>query len=297
MDNFNINGLIITPNNSRIQLQSLLDTLSETKGSASLWLSFAKKNIPEELRGSFSINFFKPNSQITWLKPLEAVTLLTYHRRRVVYQPVIDQLQQLFGIEPLIEVGRSRHEHEFEAELIQLMKDIEPNYTHKTISRQARTGSFRVDFKLSLSSGEVIYIEYDEEAHQTRASYRKSDRAKNKYFMNQKLKLIRVRRAEAEIWLNLVRATKTVKSLEDFYSELFRAANQSTKRHQIELSAPSLKNVLSKNSELQGLIAHPKQPLRSIKEILTNRLNIAFSNIDKAIRFNETTLRNRCRYM
>lgn len=33
-------------------------------------------------------------------------------------------------------IHRSRHEHEFEAELIQLMKDIEPNYTHKTISRK-----------------------------------------------------------------------------------------------------------------------------------------------------------------
>ncbi len=297
MQNFNIDGLIITPNNSRIQLKSLHDTLPETNGSASLWLSFAKKNIPEELRASFSVDFFKPHSQIKWLKPLEAVTLLTYHQRRVVYQPVINQLQQLFGIEPLIETGRSRHEHEFEAELIQLMKDIEPNYTHKTISRQVRTGCFCVDFKLSLSSGEVIYIEYDEEAHQTRASYRRRDRAKNKYFMNQKLKLVRVRRAEAEIWLNLVRTTKTVKSLEDFYSSLFRAANQSTKRHQIELSSASLKNILSKNNELQTLIAHPKQPLRSIKEILTNRLNITFSNIDKAIRFNETTLRNRCCYV
>lgn len=297
MQNFNIDGLIITPNNSRIQLKSLYDTLPDTKGNASLWLSFAKKNVPEELRASFSDDFFKPRKQIKWLKPLEAVTLLTYHRRRVVYQPVIDQLQQLFGIEPLIEAGRSRHEHEFEAELIQLMKDIEPNYTHKMISRQTRVGCFCVDFKLSLSSGKVIYIEYDEEAHQTRASYRKSDRAKNKYFMNQKLTLIRVRRAEAEIWLNLVRTTKTVKSLEDFYRSLFRAANQSTKRHQIELSAASLNDALSKNPKLQALIAHPKQPLRSIKELLTNRLNIAFNNIDKAIRFNETTLRNRCRYV
>lgn len=196
--------------------------------------------------------------------------------------------------------GSSRHEPHFHTELEATLQS-HPAFRGFSLSTQhymqLSGRHYFVDFKLDTPSG-TIYIEFDEEAHQKDSRYIKNDPIRNENFAKAGLKLVRVRHKEADIWLDVVAKTGQIKRYEEFMRDLLNAANVNTSRKdrgRIAITAKSLKEAVDNHPQLSDLLP-TSQPLRYIKGILKNRLNITLTEKKDKVTFSKSTLDNRCRY-
>lgn len=263
------------------------------------WLAEVKNNIPDsissKIRHVFTTIFYERCVPFK-----EAATLLHYHPNNQRYQPLIKQIEQQHGVTPLIEQHRSRHEHDFGNKL-QSALESHPAFRGFRLNTQHHMPlperHYFVDFKLDLPT-ESIYIEFDEEAHQQKRSYIEKDRLQNEHFAKAALRLVRVRHKEADIWLDVVAKTGQIKRYEEFMRDLLNAANINTSRKdrgRLAITAKSLKEAVDNHPQLSDLLP-TSQPLRYIKGILKNRLNITLTEKKDKVTFSKSTLDNRCQY-
>lgn len=286
--------------NNTISYQEMIRQLSDYPNINKYhWFETVINNIPESILLKIRHILRISLHQLT-LSPEEAATLLHYHPNNQRYQSAIQDIKKQFGATPLIERHRSRHEHDFGNKL-QSTLESHPAFRGFRLSTQHHMPlserHYFVDFKLDLPTGS-IYIEFDEEAHQQKRSYIEKDRLQNEHFAKAALRLVRVRHKEADIWLDVVAKTGQIKRYEEFMRDLLNAANINTSRKdrgRIAITAKSLNDTVDKHLELSDLLP-TSQPLRYIKGILKNRLNITLTEKKDKVTFSKSTLDNRCRY-
>lgn len=284
--------------NNTISYQELHRQLPDySNTNAYQWRENVRNNIPDLILPK---RIFRKNPYQLMLSPAEAATLLHYHPNNQLYQPLIKKIEQQYGATPRIEPYRSPNEFNFGNKL---QSALESHPAFRGVRRSTQhhmllsERHYFVDFKLDTPSG-TIYIEFDEEAHQKDSDYIKNDPIRNENFAKAGLKLVRVRHKEADIWLDVVAKTGQIKRYEEFMRDLLNAANMNTSRKdrgRITITAKSLKEAVDKHLELSDLLP-TSQPLRYIKGILKNRLNITLTEKKDKVTFSKSTLDNRCRY-
>lgn len=264
------------------------------------WLDEVKYYLPESIFFKLIDVFTLPHYE-QYLSFSEAATLLHYHPNHRRYQSIIKDIEQQYGATPLIEGKRSRYEHNFGNKLQGTLRSHSAfrgfYLSTQHCVRFTEKEYYVVDFKLDTPSG-TIYIEFDEEAHQQKRSYIENDPIRNEHFAKAALRLVRVRHKEADIWLDVVAKTGQIKRYEEFMRDLLNAANINTSRKdrgRIAITAKSLKEAVDNHPQLSDLLP-TSQPLRYIKGILKNRLNITLTEKKDKVTFSKSTLDNRCRY-
>ena len=185
--------------------------------------------------------------------------------------------------------GESRLEGQFGVKLHDLIVELrqQPRFTSYELERQKQIGPYRVDFFLTeqwytdMAKGKTakrqFIIEFDEEAHRT-TRYQFNDKRRDRWLRKNLhgTKLIRVRHAEQEVWLEAVRQLKRFVSLEDCYSHCLRMACISLSDSTLKISSESARKAYdAAHNECIFLLKSPRQPLSEMGKLL-DRLTIPF---------------------
>ncbi|HHF0153830.1 TPA: hypothetical protein ACPHTL_002332 [Enterobacter roggenkampii] len=224
-----------------------------------------------------------------WLTAGDALTLLTYSIHSSQNGLLIDAIEQKSGLKLPVKPGESRLEGQFGVKLHDLIVELrqQPQFRSYELERQKQVGPYRVDFFLTeqwytdMAKGETakrqFIIEFDEEAHRT-TRYQFNDKRRDRWLRKNQpdVKLIRVRHAEQEVWLEAVRQLKRFVSLEDCYAHCLRMACISLSESTLKISSESARKAYdAAHNECSFLLKSPRQPLSEMGKLL-DRLTIPF---------------------
>ncbi|MTC20289.1 DUF559 domain-containing protein [Providencia stuartii] len=291
-------GLIIELPTNTISLLSICKIIHVEPDEINSWLNIARKHLSGEQLRNLGIDKYQWSQRI-FLTPSNAILLLSSHPHRELYQEVIDEIRSMIPNTPLpnhVDRRKSRHEPVFGAKLKKVLRlHFSTNIKLET---QRRIGDFRVDFVVKHKE-KAFVIEFDEEAHQKKASYRVNDRKRNAFFRSQpQYTFIRVRKDEQDIWLDLISQTKILQSYEQFVKSLLLSANIANQHGRIKVTAGSLKEAIKQKPHLALLLKLKGQPLKSVRKLLDDRLKIPYKQPQKGdyIVLSRSTLNSRCNY-
>ncbi|HDK9860201.1 hypothetical protein [Klebsiella pneumoniae] len=224
-----------------------------------------------------------------WLTAGDALTLLTYSIHSSQNGLLIDAIEQKSGLKLPVKPGESRLEGQFGVKLHDLIVELrqQPQFRSYELERQKQVGPYRVDFFLTeqwytdMAKGETakrqFIIEFDEEAHRT-TRYQFNDKRRDRWLRKNQpdVKLIRVRHAEQEVWLEAVRQLKRFVSLEDCYAHCLRKACIARPGPEMRINSTSVRNAYNTEQNMCSfLLKRPKQPLREMENLLL-RLGIPY---------------------
>ncbi|WJV67419.1 hypothetical protein PCO86_02920 [Pectobacteriaceae bacterium CE70] len=224
-----------------------------------------------------------------WLSAGDALALLTYSVHCSQNGLLIDAIEQNSGLILPVRPGESRLEGQFAVRLRDLIVELrdQPHFVHYELVQQKQIDRYRVDFFLTeqwytdMAKGETakrqFIIEFDEEAHRT-TRYQLNDKRRDRWLRKNRpdIKLIRVRHAEQETWLEAVRQLKRFVSLEDCYAHCLRTACISLSESTLKISSKSARKAYdAAHNECSFLLKSPKQPLCEMGKLL-DRLEIPF---------------------
>ncbi|EGQ5299781.1 hypothetical protein I4B37_002014 [Enterobacter hormaechei] len=224
-----------------------------------------------------------------WLSAGDALALLTYSVHSSQNGLLIHAIEQKSGLILPVKPGESRLEGQFGVKLHDLIVELrqQPRFTHYELERQKQVGPYRVDFFLTeqwytdMAKGKTakrqFIIEFDEEAHRV-TRYQLNDKRRDRWLRKNRpdVKLIRVRHAEQETWLEAVRQLKRFISLEDCYAHCLRMACISLSESTLRISSESARKAYdATHNECSFLLKSPRQPLSEMG-ILLDRLTIPF---------------------
>ncbi|EPR0416368.1 hypothetical protein ACUZIQ_002362 [Enterobacter hormaechei] len=224
-----------------------------------------------------------------WLSAGDALALLTYSVHSSQNGLLIHAIEQKSGLILPVKPGESRLEGQFGVKLHDLIVELrqQPRFTHYELERQKQVGPYRVDFFLTeqwytdMAKGKTakrqFIIEFDEEAHRA-TRYQLNDKRRDRWLRKNRpdVKLIRVRHAEQETWLEAVRQLKRFISLEDCYAHCLRMACISLSESTLRISSESARKAYdATHNECSFLLKSPRQPLSEMG-ILLDRLTIPF---------------------
>lgn len=224
-----------------------------------------------------------------WLSAGDALALLTYSVHSSQNGLLIDTIEQKSGLMLPVRPGESRLEGQFAVRLRNLIVELRdlPHFVHYELVQQKQIDRYRVDFFLTeqwytdMAKGETakrqFIIEFDEEAHRT-TRYQLNDKRRDRWLRKNRpdIKLIRVRHAEQETWLEAVRQLKRFVSLEDCYAHCLRTACISLSESTLKISSKSARKAYdAAHNECSFLLKSPKQPLCEMGKLL-DRLEIPF---------------------
>lgn len=225
-----------------------------------------------------------------WLSAGDALALLTYSVHSSQNGLLIDTIEQKSGLMLPVRPGESRLEGQFAVRLRNLIVELrdQPHFVHYELVQQKQIDRYRVDFFLTeqwytdMAKGETakrqFIIEFDEEAHRT-TRYQLNDKRRDRWLRKNRpdIKLIRVRHAEQETWLEAVRQLKRFVSLEDCYAHCLRTACISLSESTLKISSKSARKAYdAAHNECSFLLKSPKQPLCEMGKLL-DRLEIPFN--------------------
>ena len=160
-----------------------------------------------------------------WIPAGDALALLTYSIHSSQNGLLIDAIELKSGLKLPVRSGESRLEGQFGVKLHDLIVELrqQPRFTSYELERQKQIGPYRVDFFLTeqwytdMAKGKTakrqFIIEFDEEAHRT-TRYQLNDKRRDRWLRKNLhgIKLIRVRHAEQEVWLEAVRQLKRLEN-------------------------------------------------------------------------------------
>ncbi|HDK6714649.1 TPA: hypothetical protein M2P09_000969 [Klebsiella quasipneumoniae] len=224
-----------------------------------------------------------------WLSAGDALALLTYSVHSSQNGLLIDAIEQKSGLILPVRPDESRLEGQFAVRLRDLIVELrdQPHFVHYELVQQKQIDRYRVDFFLTeqwytdMAKGETakrqFIIEFDEEAHRT-TRYQLNDKRRDRWLRKNRpdIKLIRVRHAEQETWLEAVRQLKRFVSLEDCYAHCLRMACISLSDSTLKISSESARKAYdAAHNECSFLLKSPKQPLCEMGKLL-DRLEIPF---------------------
>ncbi|MCM7754908.1 hypothetical protein M8T05_08695 [Enterobacter roggenkampii] len=224
-----------------------------------------------------------------WLSAGDALALLTYSVHSSQNGLLIDAIEQKSGLILPVRPNESRLEGQFAVRLRDLIVELrdQPHFVHYELVQQKQIDRYRVDFFLTeqwytdMAKGETakrqFIIEFDEEAHRT-TRYQLNDKRRDRWLRKNRpdIKLIRVRHAEQETWLEAVRQLKRFVSLEDCYAHCLRMACISLSDSTLKISSESARKAYdAAHNECSFLLKSPKQPLCEMGKLL-DRLEIPF---------------------
>lgn len=224
-----------------------------------------------------------------WLSAGDALALLTYSVHSSQNGLLIDAIEQNSGLILPVRPGESRLEGQFAVRLRDLIVELrdQPHFVHYELVQQKQIDRYRVDFFLTeqwytdMTKGETakrqFIIEFDEEAHRT-TRYQLNDKRRDRWLRKNRpdIKLIRVRHAEQETWLEVVRQLKRFVSLEDCYAHCLRTACISLSESTLKISSKSARKAYDvAHNECSFLLKSPRQPLSEMGKLL-DRLTIPF---------------------
>lgn len=239
-----------------------------------------------------------------WLSAGDALALLTYSVHSSQNGLLIDAIEQKSGLILPVRPGESRLEEQFAVRLHHLIVELrqQPRFISYELERQKQVGPYRVDFLLTeqwytdLAKGETakrqFIIEFDEEAHRT-TRYQLNDKRRDRWLRINRpdIKLIRVRHAEQETWLEAVRQLKRFVSLEDCYVHCLRLACINLSESTLRISSESARKAYdAAHNECSFLLKRPRQPLSEMSKLL-NRVGIT-PDIRRKIYFPRARLRS-----
>ena len=185
--------------------------------------------------------------------------------------------------------GESRLEGQFAVKLRDLIVELrdQPYFVHYELEQQKQIDRYRVDFFLTEQwytdtvKGETakrhFIIEFDEEAHRT-TRYQLNDKRRDRWLRKNRpdIKLIRVRHAEQETWLEAVRQLKRFVSLEDCYVHCLRKACIARPGPKMRINSTSVRNAYNAEQNMCSfLLKRPTQPLSEMENLLL-RLRIPY---------------------
>ncbi|CAH3945971.1 TPA: hypothetical protein N3J65_005348 [Klebsiella pneumoniae] len=224
-----------------------------------------------------------------WLSAGDALALLTYSIHSSQNGHLIDAIEQKSGLILPVRPGESRLEGQFAVKLRDLIVELrdQPHFVHYELVQQKQIGPYRVDFFLTeqwytdMAKGKTtkrqFIIEFDEEAHRT-TRYQLNDKRRDRWLRKNLhgIKLIRVRHAEQEVWLEAVRQLKRFVSLEDCYAHCLQIACISLSESTLRISSESARKAYdATHNECSFLLKSPRQPLSEMGKLL-DRLTIPF---------------------
>ncbi|HDT1119780.1 TPA: hypothetical protein QHT37_003501 [Enterobacter roggenkampii] len=224
-----------------------------------------------------------------WLSAGDALALLTYSVHSSQNGLLIDAIEQKSGLILPVRPNESRLKGQFAVRLRDLIVELrdQPHFVHYELVQQKQIDRYRVDFFLTeqwytdMAKGETakrqFIIEFDEEAHRT-TRYQLNDKRRDRWLRKNRpdIKLIRVRHAEQETWLEAVRQLKRFVSLEDCYAHCLRMACISLSDSTLKISSESARKAYdAAHNECSFLLKSPKQPLCEMGKLL-DRLEIPF---------------------
>lgn len=222
-----------------------------------------------------------------WLYAGDALALLTYSIHSSQNGLLIDAIEQRSGLILPVRPGESRLEGQFAVRLRDLIVELrdQPHFVHYELVQQKQIDRYRVDFFLTeqwytdMAKGEIakrqFIIEFDEEAHRT-TRYQLNDKRRDRWLRKNRpdIKLIRVRHAEQETWLEAVRQLKRFVSLEDCYVHCLRLACINLSESTLRISSESARKAYdAAYNECSFLLKRPRQPLSEMNKLL-NRIGI-----------------------
>ena len=217
-----------------------------------------------------------------WISACDALALLTYSIHSSQNEPLIDAIGQKAGLELPVRPGESRLEGQFGVKLRDLITELrnQPHFVHYELEQQKTIGPYRVDFFLTeqwytdMAKGKTakrqFIIEFDEEAHRT-TRYQLNDKRRDRWLRKNLhgIKLIRVRHAEQEVWLEAVRQLKRFVSLEDCYVHCLRTACIDLSESTLQISSDSARKAYdAAHNECSFLLKRPRQPLNEMGKLL-----------------------------
>ncbi|PSS49274.1 hypothetical protein C6560_10940 [Enterobacter sp. FS01] len=224
-----------------------------------------------------------------WLSAGDALALLTYSVHSSQNGHLIKAIEEKSGLILPVRPGESRLEGQFAVKLRDLIVELryQPHFVHYELIQQKQIDRYRVDFFLTeqwytdTTKGKTakrqFIIEFDEEAHRT-TRYQLNDERRDRWLRKNRpdIKLIRVRHAEQETWLEAVRQLKRFVSLEDCYAHCLRKACISLSESTLKISSESARKAYdAAHNECSFLLKSPRQPLSEMGKLL-DRLTIPF---------------------
>lgn len=225
----------------------------------------------------------------SWIPAGDALALLTYSIHSSQNGHLINAIEQKSGLILPVRPGESRLEGQFAVKLRDLIVELrdQPYFVHYELEQQKQIDRYRVDFFLTEQwytdtvKGETakrhFIIEFDEEAHRT-TRYQLNDKRRDRWLRKNRpdIKLIRVRHAEQETWLEAVRQLKRFVSLEDCYVHCLRKACIARPGPKMRINSTSVRNAYNAEQNMCSfLLKRPTQPLSEMENLLL-RLRIPY---------------------
>lgn len=290
---------------TEVSLSVLFNKIPRSAGRFTQWIERTRPKLlgaPKDVQLYFTSELLNGPvlARHSWITAGDALGLLTYSTSSYLNQPLIQVIEAKSGIKLPVIANKSTFEGQFGSQLSALLKSFWGSHSaYYEIEPQRSIGPYRVDFlvteKVSNRDGStqnnLFVIEFDEIAHQ-KQSYQKRDRQRDSWFRKNRpdIRLIRVKHAEQDCWLDAVRQIKQLVSLDDCYAHCLRVACSNLSDPELVITSESSKSAYEQNeNECYFLLSRPAQRLREMKGILV-RLGIPFTD-GRTIRFKRTKLR------
>jgi len=290
---------------TEVSLSVLFNKIPRSAGRFTQWIERTRPKLlgaPKDVQSYFTPEFLNGPvpARNNWITAGDALGLLTYSTSSYLNQSLIQVIEAKSGIKLPVDANKSTFEGQFGIQLSALLRSFwDSGRAYYEIEPQRTIGHYRVDFLVTEKTtnpdgspqNKLFVIEFDEIAHQKQA-YQKRDRQRDLWFRKNRpdIRLIRVKHAEQDRWLEAVCQLKQLVSLEDCYANCLRIACSSLSNPELIITSESSQTAYQQNkNECYFLLSRPTQRLREMKDILV-RLGIHFTGV-RSIRFKRAKLR------